>query len=332
MAPIMSEKSEEAAEAVKNEATTNGSIDVATFVNLEVKIVPKEADEHFGLPMGGAIHLGTTLSEFETIDDISSEGPELAPQADSRLDELTTAFKDGGSPGMSSDMEIISVASSEDSPKTTDVFIQTTIRPPSTGDSTQGSDEACDGDLLPEHLNHCTPAEPEPFVDALPLMVAHMAGLLVPPVHFTPTVQAGALRAHFLSFTYPRPTLSRPVSPSSPARPRAMGTPDASRTFTDRAATSSRRIPSYFGNTRLGTITAKGPTPITQPPQTTGPLRRELPGLSWHCRSCGKDPCDTPTATMCGHIFCHQCILREISETMQCPVCRNMFLLKLQVD
>lgn len=31
-------------------------------------------------------------------------------------------------------------------------------------------------------------------------------------------------------------------------------------------------------------------------------------GPSWHCRSCGKDPCESPTATQCGHIFCHRCV------------------------
>lgn len=147
---------------------------------------------------------------------------------------------------MSSDMEIISVASSEDSPRTTDVFIQTTIWPPSTGDSTQGSDEACDGDLLPEHLNHCTPAEPEPFVDAPPsdgCTYGWSAGATSSFHAYSPSRRAESKLPIFCV----SPTLSRPVSPSSPARPRAMGTPDASRTFTDRAATSSRRIPSYFG-------------------------------------------------------------------------------------
>ncbi|KAH9835428.1 uncharacterized protein C8Q71DRAFT_765837 [Rhodofomes roseus] len=51
--------------------------------------------------------------------------------------------------------------------------------------------------------------------------------------------------------------------------------------------------------------------------------------LSWYCRSCLKDPCDDPTATMCGHIFCHRCIVRELSERMQCPVCNRNFLLRL---
>jgi hypothetical protein len=34
------------------------------------------------------------------------------------------------------------------------------------------------------------------------------------------------------------------------------------------------------------------------------PPREDVPKI--HCRACGKDPCDVPTATMCGHIFCKE--------------------------
>ncbi|KZT07997.1 uncharacterized protein LAESUDRAFT_724483 [Laetiporus sulphureus 93-53] len=53
---------------------------------------------------------------------------------------------------------------------------------------------------------------------------------------------------------------------------------------------------------------------------------------SWHCRSCLRDPCDNPAATMCGHIFCHRCIVKELTTNMQCPVCNNPILLSLQVE
>ena len=49
--------------------------------------------------------------------------------------------------------------------------------------------------------------------------------------------------------------------------------------------------------------------PSSRPQHTIPPPSNPvLPqtGPSWHCRSCGKDPCDDPTATVCGHIFCHQ--------------------------
>jgi len=55
-------------------------------------------------------------------------------------------------------------------------------------------------------------------------------------------------------------------------------------------------------------------------------------GPSWHCRSCMKNPCTEPTATMCGHIFCHSCIIKELSTNMQCPACKKVMLLRLYVE
>ncbi|KAH9040547.1 hypothetical protein EDB84DRAFT_1476119, partial [Lactarius hengduanensis] len=40
-----------------------------------------------------------------------------------------------------------------------------------------------------------------------------------------------------------------------------------------------------------------------------------------YCRMCRRDPCRQPAATMCGHIFCHQCISSEVVKTSRCPVC-----------
>ncbi|PCH44697.1 hypothetical protein WOLCODRAFT_145119 [Wolfiporia cocos MD-104 SS10] len=61
-------------------------------------------------------------------------------------------------------------------------------------------------------------------------------------------------------------------------------------------------------------------TPTTLPPSKA---------ISWHCRICLKDPCDQPTATMCGHVFCNSCIIKELTENMQCPVCKKVMLLRL---
>ncbi|KAH9911806.1 uncharacterized protein B0H18DRAFT_1058865 [Fomitopsis serialis] len=80
------------------------------------------------------------------------------------------------------------------------------------------------------------------------------------------------------------------------------------------------------------TATATGktvPTPSVAITSTVTQRRPRISGLWWRCRSCGKDPCEGPTATQCGHIFCHSCIMKEIVEKMQCPVCSHVFLLKL---
>ncbi|KAI0064882.1 hypothetical protein BV25DRAFT_199260 [Artomyces pyxidatus] len=46
-----------------------------------------------------------------------------------------------------------------------------------------------------------------------------------------------------------------------------------------------------------------------------------------YCRHCRRDPCRQPTATMCGHIFCHSCISTEVAKTSRCPVCEAPTLL-----
>ncbi|KAI0711461.1 hypothetical protein C8Q76DRAFT_59317 [Earliella scabrosa] len=59
------------------------------------------------------------------------------------------------------------------------------------------------------------------------------------------------------------------------------------------------------------------------------PVQRSNGSLSWHCRACFKDPCDEPVATMCGHIFCHRCIVREIERSPCCPVCAKVLFVRL---
>ncbi|KAI9061476.1 hypothetical protein FKP32DRAFT_1759607 [Trametes sanguinea] len=62
-----------------------------------------------------------------------------------------------------------------------------------------------------------------------------------------------------------------------------------------------------------------------------GACTQESKPLSWHCRSCLRDACVEPMATVCGHIFCLQCIIKELEVNSACPACNKVFLVKLDV-
>jgi len=51
--------------------------------------------------------------------------------------------------------------------------------------------------------------------------------------------------------------------------------------------------------------------------------------LSMQCRICDAPPTvgTRPTVTMCGHLFCSECITRHVMSTSRCPVCDNALLL-----
>ncbi|PCH44269.1 hypothetical protein WOLCODRAFT_18819 [Wolfiporia cocos MD-104 SS10] len=68
------------------------------------------------------------------------------------------------------------------------------------------------------------------------------------------------------------------------------------------------------------------PNATTQTPQSMPTTLPPSKAISWHCRICLRDPCDQPTATMCGHLFCHRCIIEQLSENLQCPVCKKVRL------
>ncbi|KAH8101807.1 hypothetical protein BXZ70DRAFT_906377 [Cristinia sonorae] len=80
--------------------------------------------------------------------------------------------------------------------------------------------------------------------------------------------------------------------------------------------------------TRVSAHASSAPGPTTTDTTTR---RSSAKNLTWHCRVCLKEPTE-PTATMCGHLFCHGCIIQELSRNFQCPVCRKMMLLRLHVD
>ncbi|KAH9835430.1 uncharacterized protein C8Q71DRAFT_765851 [Rhodofomes roseus] len=113
---------------------------------------------------------------------------------------------------------------------------------------------------------------------------------------------------------------------------------DASDTPSVRVGRSSSSARSRTAG-EVSTVTASRVTtagqsvaaPFDAAASSTSRVRSQAAGPSWHCRSCGKDPCEEPTATQCGHIFCYKCIVKEIAENLQCPVCQKLFLMKLDV-
>ncbi|KAF9003372.1 hypothetical protein BDQ17DRAFT_1305722 [Cyathus striatus] len=46
-----------------------------------------------------------------------------------------------------------------------------------------------------------------------------------------------------------------------------------------------------------------------------------------HCRHCKRETCKDITATMCGHIFCYDCITEQVVKNSRCPVCATPTLL-----
>ncbi|KAI0707899.1 hypothetical protein C8Q76DRAFT_860096, partial [Earliella scabrosa] len=71
------------------------------------------------------------------------------------------------------------------------------------------------------------------------------------------------------------------------------------------------------------------PPPIASPLRSAPSLKDgPTPNASshlWHCRSCMRSPCIDPVTTICGHLFCQACILKELREHLSCPVCKKMF-------
>ncbi|RPD66654.1 hypothetical protein L226DRAFT_609453 [Lentinus tigrinus ALCF2SS1-7] len=68
-----------------------------------------------------------------------------------------------------------------------------------------------------------------------------------------------------------------------------------------------------------------------QSPRPSTTKVSNAPRVSFHCRSCLRDPCVQPVTTICGHIFCHRCIVQELSTKMCCPVCEKIFFIRLHV-
>ncbi|KAH9911805.1 uncharacterized protein B0H18DRAFT_1058858 [Fomitopsis serialis] len=111
--------------------------------------------------------------------------------------------------------------------------------------------------------------------------------------------------------------------------PENTGVPSVSTGRTRGSISSESRVSEEVSSVTASIATTGQSVPTPSNPAMSVPLRGSHVGPSWRCRSCGKDPCEDPTATQCGHIFCHSCIVKEIAENLQCPVCHKLFLLRL---
>ncbi|KAJ3926439.1 MAG: hypothetical protein NXY57DRAFT_1029010 [Lentinula lateritia] len=68
--------------------------------------------------------------------------------------------------------------------------------------------------------------------------------------------------------------------------------------------------------------------PYSRSSTTESPLSASTAAVvSLRCRLCTRDPCVNPTATMCGHIFCRDCITESVIVSPRCPVCEHALLL-----
>ncbi|KAI0646580.1 hypothetical protein C8Q79DRAFT_963419 [Trametes meyenii] len=137
------------------------------------------------------------------------------------------------------------------------------------------------------------------------------------------------------------PSLSSRPSTPGPARTPLRTT--ASRPLSRVSLLSSNPIPSLSQKPSMTAVdppslsdsegTVEGPS---SPPRAKAAVRRQAKAaagtISWHCRSCMQEPCDAPTATACGHIFCTACIIKELSKTGACPACDKLILLRLHVE
>lgn len=87
-----------------------------------------------------------------------------------------------------------------------------------------------------------------------------------------------------------------------------------------------------FSSRDEGRNTNRGDLSHDDDPQRTHRSKRSKlgsPEVHFECRICLSDP--TPatnlTATLCGHLFCYECIAPVVLEESRCPVCKNVLAL-----
>jgi len=93
----------------------------------------------------------------------------------------------------------------------------------------------------------------------------------------------------------------------------------------DASSQPSREGSSESNKTRVDNTHCATTDPLPDSVQTT-----ERHASIWNCRLCDEDPVQ-PVATICGHIFCHRCIMEELSKNLKCPTCNHVMLIRLDI-
>ncbi|THH28550.1 hypothetical protein EUX98_g5639 [Antrodiella citrinella] len=98
-------------------------------------------------------------------------------------------------------------------------------------------------------------------------------------------------------------------------------------------ATPSDEVPISQANTDI-----QQALPRSTPIPTAEDLRQEAnksagppaPLMVMRCAWCKESPAD-PVLTMCGHMFCHGCLMPEVSKSLQCPSCKRPLFVRIDV-
>ncbi|TCD63854.1 hypothetical protein EIP91_004868 [Steccherinum ochraceum] len=126
-----------------------------------------------------------------------------------------------------------------------------------------------------------------------------------------------------------RPDLSRATTPSVSSDP-GSSSEDVGSVLSGETAVASPSPdippaipPSCSRTTSCDNYSSHEQAAPSEPPSAS-------PAASVPCRMC-LQPSSDPIVTICGHVFCHKCIMTEIAKNLQCPVCKKIMFVRLDL-
>ncbi|KAK7683519.1 hypothetical protein QCA50_013353 [Cerrena zonata] len=157
----------------------------------------------------------------------------------------------------------------------------------------------------------------------------------------TPRVIQASLPPPSVPITPLEPMANASMAVAAPVTPRgspssagktSSASSESSVTHSSRSKSSRTKVTSGVSGIPLGSTNGKKTHYDPKNSSATISINSRVPEkeLNWHCRICLKDPSE-PTVTMCGHLFCHSCIIQELARGLACPVCKRVMLLRLQL-